>query len=294
MSYSVPYIEFPWSLISPEQGKICSRLSDDLTALDFSSKSLKTWIIYFNDLFSCKFVVDRMAKTSVVYNSCSNPLQQQILSLNIGEKAQKEEFLYQELLQVICTLTNAPNHQELALKQLYAGIKQANADSVTVFLEKVRNISEDAYGLASTWSMNQTSTVIQKVVGGLKNKDLALLTSSIVISLLFNYNNFRDAICQFKLGLPSPPPAVHAIGAIKCFKCGAGHLASECSVVSCFKCAGMHKTINCKVPKNKLHCSKCQMTNHTTEGHRDLPGRSAPRAAAEEEVGVFTCYNTGT
>ena len=97
VSYSVPYIEFPWSLISPEQGKICSRLSDDLTALEFSSKSLKTCIIYFNDLFSRKFVVDRMAKISVIYNSCSNPLQQQILSMNIGEKAQKE-FLYQELL----------------------------------------------------------------------------------------------------------------------------------------------------------------------------------------------------
>ena len=195
---------------------------------------------------------------------------------------------------MICTLTNAPNHQESALKQLYAGIKQANADSVTVFLEKVRNISKDAYGLASTWSMNQTSTVIQKVVGGLRNKDLTQFTSSIVISLPFNYNTFRDVICQFELRLPSPPPAVHAIGAIKCFKCGAGHLASECSVVSCFKCAGMHKTINCKVPKNKLHCSKCQMANHTTEGHRDLPGRSAPRATAGEEVGVFTCYNTGT
>ena len=130
---------------------------------------------------------------------------------------------------MICVLTNAPNHQELALQQLYAGIKQANADSVTVFLEKVRNISEYAYGLASTRTMNQTSTVIQKVVGGLRSKDLAQLTSSVVISLPFNFNNFRDIICQFEL-----------------------QLASECSVVSCFKCAGMHKTVMCKVPKNKL------------------------------------------
>ena len=65
-------------------------------------------------------------------------------------------------------------------------------------------------------------------------------------------------------------------------------------VVSCFKCSGMHKTVNCKIPKNKLHCSKCQMQNHTTEAHRELPGRSAPRVEAGEEVGVFTCYNTGT
>ena len=42
VSYIAPYPEFPWSLISPEQGKICSRLRDDLKPLDFSSKSLKT------------------------------------------------------------------------------------------------------------------------------------------------------------------------------------------------------------------------------------------------------------
>ena len=207
VSYNAPYQEFPWSLISPEQGKICSRLSDDLTPLDFSSKSLKTWSIHLKDLFSKKFVVDRMARISVIYNSCSSPLQQQLLSLNIGSKAEKEEFSYQELLQVICTLTNSPNHQELALQQLYAGIKQTSADSVSVFLEKIRNISEDAYGLSSTWTMNQTSTVIQKVVGGLRSKDLAQLTSSIVILLPFNFNVFRDTICQFELGLPPPPPS---------------------------------------------------------------------------------------
>ena len=191
--------------ISPEQGKICSRLSDDLIPLDFSSKSLKSWIIHFNDVFSRKFVVDRVAKLSVIYNSCSTPLQQQILSMDIGSKAQKEEFLYQELLQIICVLANSPNHQELALQQLYAGIKQASADSVTVFLEKIRNLAEDSYGLASTWTVNQTSTVIQKVVGGLRNKDLAQLTSSVVITLPFNFNNFRDTINQFELRLPSPP-----------------------------------------------------------------------------------------
>ena len=143
VSYVAPYPEFPWSLISPEQGKICSRLSDDLKPLDFSSKSLKSWSTHFKDLFSKKFVHERIARISIVYNSCSSPLQQQLLSLNIGSKADSEEFNYNEFLQVICTLSNSPNHTELALQQLYAGIKQTNADSTSVFLEKVRSISED-------------------------------------------------------------------------------------------------------------------------------------------------------
>ena len=142
--------------------------------------------------------------------------------------------------------------------------------------------------------MNQTSTVIQKVVGGLRNKDLAQLTSSVVIQLPFSFNKFRDIITQFELRLPSPPLAVNAISAVKCFKCSGSHLARECSVVSCFKCAGEHKTVMCKLPQNKFHCSRCNMKNHTTEGHRDLPVRRAPRVEPGEEVGVFTCYNTGT
>ena len=49
--YSAPYVQFPWSLIRPEQGKICSRLNDDLTPLDFSSKSLKSWLMHFMPSF---------------------------------------------------------------------------------------------------------------------------------------------------------------------------------------------------------------------------------------------------
>ena len=100
-----------------------------------SSKSLKTWSSYFKDLFSKKFVHERVARISIMYNSCSSPLQQQLLSLNIGSKAEDEEFNYTEFLQVICTLSNSPNHTELALQQLYGGIKQTNADSTAVFLE---------------------------------------------------------------------------------------------------------------------------------------------------------------
>ena len=165
-----------------------------------------------------------------MYNSCSSPLQQQLLSLNIGSKAEDEEFTYTEFLQVICTLSNSPNHTELALQHLYGGIKQTTADSTSVFLEKVRSISEDAYGLSSTWTMNQTSTVLQKEVAGLRSKDLAQLTSSFVIVLPFNFNVFRDTICQFESRLPSTPPVVHAIDVLQCWKCGGQHLQRVCGV----------------------------------------------------------------
>ena len=112
MLYTAQYVQFPWSAIGPEQSKICSKLNDALTPLDFSSKSLKFWLMHFDVIFSRKFVNERVARLAVVYNSCSLPLQQQILSMDVGSRAEKEDFMYQDFLQIICVLANSPNHQE--------------------------------------------------------------------------------------------------------------------------------------------------------------------------------------
>ena len=127
--------------------------------------------------------------------------------------------------------SNSPNHQEQALQQLYAGINQASGDSVTIYLKKIRSVAEDAYGLSTTWTVNQASLVLQKVVSGLRSKDLAQLTSSFVITLPFNYNMFRDVVVQFEMRLPSHPPAVHTINALRCYKGQGQHLVKDCTVV---------------------------------------------------------------
>ena len=56
--YSTPYVQFPWAAIGPEQAKVCSKLNDDLTPLDYSSRSQKSWLQYFEVIFSRKFVTD--------------------------------------------------------------------------------------------------------------------------------------------------------------------------------------------------------------------------------------------
>ena len=154
--------------------------------------------------------------------------------------------------------------------------------------------TEDAYELATTWTVNQASLVLQKIVSGLKSRELAHLTSSFVITMPFNYNSFRDVVKQFERRLPSHPPAVHAITALKCYKCQGPHLVKECPVVKCFKCSGPHKTSLCKVKQDKLNCARCNLSNHTTAGHFEFPGKNTPRAQNGEETGVFTCFSTGT
>ena len=288
------HVQFPWSLIGAEQAKICSKINDSLIPLDFASKFLKHWSQHFDVLFNCKFITERLARIAIMYNSCSLPLQQQILSMDVGSQADKEEFTFQELLQILSVLCNCPNHQEQALQQLYSGINQASGDSVPVYLETVRSVAEDAYELASRWTENQVSLVLQKVVSGLRNKDLAQLTSSYVIALPFNFNSFRDCVIQYEMRIPSHPPAVHAITSLRCFKCNGQHLVRDCTVVCCMKCAGQHKTNLCKVPQEKPNCNKCSLSNHTTSAHIEFPRKSAPRAGGVEEVGVFTCFSAGT
>ena len=69
--------------------------------------------------------------------------------MEVGSWAEKEDFRFQDFLQIISVLCNSPNHQEQVLQQLYAEINQASGDSVITYLEKIRNIAEDAFGLAT-------------------------------------------------------------------------------------------------------------------------------------------------
>ena len=51
VSYTAPYVQFPWNLIGAEQAKICSKINDSLIPLDYLSKSLKHWSQHFDVLF---------------------------------------------------------------------------------------------------------------------------------------------------------------------------------------------------------------------------------------------------
>ena len=95
--YNAPYVQFPWSAISPEQSKICSRVNDSLIPLDLASKSLKFWLMHFDVILSKKFVNERVARLAVVYNSCSLPLQQQILSMDVSSN-RRGDFLQVKLM----------------------------------------------------------------------------------------------------------------------------------------------------------------------------------------------------
>ncbi len=41
--------------------------------------------------------------------------------------------------------------------QIYKGFRQTSSESVQTFLQRVRDVAEEAYGTSSSWSMSQAS-----------------------------------------------------------------------------------------------------------------------------------------
>ena len=155
---------------------------------------------------------------------------------------------FKSLLSTVAVLCACPNHAEAALQSLYAGILLASSDSVFVYLEKVREIAEDAYGPVNRWTINQASLVITKIVACLKDKNLVLLTSSFVVHLLFYFPAFRDTVTQYKQRIPQTQSStVYAITNLCCFQCDGQHLLKECKVVKCLKCTGVHIGIHSEI-----------------------------------------------
>ena len=62
MLYTAPYVQIHWTAISPEQAKVCLNLNNSLVPLDFSSRSLKSWLQHFEVIFSKKFISERVAR----------------------------------------------------------------------------------------------------------------------------------------------------------------------------------------------------------------------------------------
>ena len=140
--YECSFEQMPWSLIDAE---LMSKISDTLSTLDFSKKSLKSWLQHFQELFDHRFVTKRVAKLAVIYNSCSPSLKNRLLPVDIGSKARNDEYMYKSLLRTIGILCMCTNHTESALQSLIAGVMQNLSDSVPVYLEKMRELGEDAY-----------------------------------------------------------------------------------------------------------------------------------------------------
>ena len=284
---------FPWEKIAEKEVKIISKQNSLMSVLDFSTKPLKHWCQHFLEIFDRSFITSNLGRVAIVFNCCATSTKQRLLSLGVGTEAANPEYTYVDMLRTICVLYVSPSHVVLATKQIYQGVRQNSGDSIPVYLEKIRVLSEDAFGPASRWNMNEVLLIINTVVAGLGNSTLSTMVSSYVGKVPFIFNMFRDTIIQYSQRIPTNQPiSLNAID-VKCWRCDGPHYIRECKIKSCYKCGANHNKDECKIPRAQLICSKCP-GKHLTKAHFGPVRTPYPRNEAEPATGVFSVSNNGT
>jgi len=153
--------------------------------------------------------------------------------------------------------------------------------------------------------MSQASLLVQKVRQGMLSSELSKMSSTIVVTLPFQWNSLVDSNLQFnqRVQARQPPQSVHAIQQREfkppfCYKCGQKHLLRDFKVLFCKYCGG---SLSCQ----PTFCNKCQSKFHNSDGHfRHIPSNKAPRSpdinlinsieATSFVEGVISVDNKGT
>ena len=143
-----------WNQLTEAETKAVARALESLQQQDFSSKSLKHWTALFNNKFDRSFITSRVGQLALVYNSCSLSLKQRLISLDVGKHAQEDSYTFLHLLQLITTVVHSPVSRDQAMLEIYKGFKQATGETVQTFLQRTRDVGEDAWGPSSGWTMS--------------------------------------------------------------------------------------------------------------------------------------------
>ena len=203
----------PWEKLSDAEAKIISRTVKSLKIQEFSKKSLKYWSLFFADKFDKFFIVSRIGKIAIIYNTCSLSLKNRLVNLEAGKDARDESYTILNLLQLITTVVHSPVSRDQAMLEIYKGINQTSTGSVQSFLQRFRETGEDAWGPSSNWTMSQASLVMKKICDGFQSSELARLAASIVVTTPFQWTYICDSILQFQQRVKSThlQQNVHAI-----------------------------------------------------------------------------------
>ena len=280
----------PWADLTESVMKIISCTLESLREQDFSSKALKHWCAHFESLYDKHFISSRLGKLALVFNSCSQ--KQRLLQLDVGLQAKKDSYSYSNLLQLITTIVHAPTSQDQAMMLIYQGIKQSGSESIQVFLQRARDLGEDAWGPSSNWSMSQASLLVQKVCRGMLSSDLSKMSSTVIVTLPFQWNSLVDSKLQFnqRVQARQPPQSVHAIQQKEfkppiCYKCGQEHLLRDCKVLFCKYCGWPHRNNACSLNGTPTNCNKCSSKYHNSQGH--FPHIPSNRALRRPDINLI-------
>ena len=81
---SVLYTLFNFSMVPGEERKFIRLLAKDLTEVDWSTQSVKSWVTKLQRLYNENFIVNRSGQILVVFNTYSKSTQERLLASNFG------------------------------------------------------------------------------------------------------------------------------------------------------------------------------------------------------------------
>ena len=171
-------------------------------------------------------------------------------------------------------MIHSPISRDQAMLDIYKGFSQTSTESVQSFLQKWRDVAEDAWGPSSGWTMSQASLLLKKICDGFNSTELARLTTCNVITVPFQWTTLCDSVLQFQQRVKNTHPQQN-VNAIQqkevkpptCFKCGVVGYVCDCRTLVCRYCGEQHNHSDCAKSGQKTYCIKCESKYHNVEGH---------------------------
>ena len=146
------YTEFNFNSVPQDERKFVRLLAKELGKIDWSTKSVKSWIMVLQKQFNENFIVSRQGRLAVIFNTCSKSTQDRLLAANFGGESAEEEYTFITLLKTLGAIYSSLNHAVLAQEELGRGLKQDIKESIVSFLKRLQDVFTQAYGPAVGWS----------------------------------------------------------------------------------------------------------------------------------------------
>ena len=98
---SVVYVPFNFGIVPENERKFIRLLAKDLGEVDWSTRSVKTWVNKLDRLFNENFIVSRFGRLAVVFNACSKSLQERLLAADFGTESAEDTYDFVSLVKTL-------------------------------------------------------------------------------------------------------------------------------------------------------------------------------------------------
>ena len=95
------YTEFNFNSVPQDERKFVRLLAKELGKVDWSTKSVKSWIMVLQKQFNENFIVSRQGRLAVIFNACSKSTQDRLLAANFGGEIAEEEYTFILLIKTL-------------------------------------------------------------------------------------------------------------------------------------------------------------------------------------------------